>query len=145
MEIHTIGFTRRSAESFFEALRGAGIRRVVDVRLKNTSGLAGFAKRDDLAYLLDALLGADYVHETRLAPSEALFDAYKKGGGPWEEFRAGYLELLDRRGVADELSPDLFDRPTALLCSEPGHETCHRSLVVEHLDRCWGDVTGVHL
>lgn len=145
MEIHTIGFTRRSAESFFETLRAAGVERVVDVRLKNTSGLAGFAKRDDLAYLLGAVLGADYVHERRLAPSEDLFEAYKRGKGPWEEYRHGYLELMAQRRIADEVPRDLFSGTTALLCSEHSHETCHRRLVVEYLDEHWGGVTAVHL
>jgi hypothetical protein len=46
------GSPKTSAEGFFERLLNAGIKKVVDVRLHNTSQLAGFAKADDLAYLL---------------------------------------------------------------------------------------------
>ena len=46
MRILTIGFTRKSAERFFEMLRTAGAKRVVDVRLNNVSQLAGFAKKN---------------------------------------------------------------------------------------------------
>ncbi len=59
MTIYTIGFTKKPAESFFETLKGSGIDRLVDVRLNNTSQLAGFAKRDDLRYLLWRLLRAE--------------------------------------------------------------------------------------
>ena len=40
MEIYTIGFTKKSAQEFFGLLRGAGIRRLIDVRLNNVSQLA---------------------------------------------------------------------------------------------------------
>ena len=52
MEIYTIGFTQKTAEGFFDALKRAGIKRLLDVRLNNSSQLAGFAKRDDLRYFL---------------------------------------------------------------------------------------------
>ena len=52
MEIATIGFTRWTAEDFFGTLRRSGIRRLIDVRRNNTSQLAAFAKRDDLAFFL---------------------------------------------------------------------------------------------
>jgi hypothetical protein len=47
MEIHTIGFTKKTAEQFFTLLRDARICRLVDVRLNNVSQLAGFAKKED--------------------------------------------------------------------------------------------------
>ena len=52
MNVFTIGFTRKSADHFFGLLRESGAKRVVDVRLNNVSQLAGFAKRDDLAFFL---------------------------------------------------------------------------------------------
>ena len=50
MEIYSIGFTKKTAQQFFGLLRGAGIKRLLDVRLNNVSQLAGFAKREDLAF-----------------------------------------------------------------------------------------------
>jgi uncharacterized protein (DUF488 family) len=47
MTIYTIGFTKKNAEQFFEALRKSGAKRVVDVRLHNASQLAGFTKKQD--------------------------------------------------------------------------------------------------
>ncbi len=42
--LFTIGFTGKNARQFFGALRLAGVRKVIDVRLKNVSQLAGFTK-----------------------------------------------------------------------------------------------------
>ena len=37
MKIFTIGFTKKSAETFFTRLKSAGVKRLVDVRLNNGS------------------------------------------------------------------------------------------------------------
>ena len=78
MKIFTIGFTKKSAEQFFESLHLAGVKRVVDVRLNNVSQLAGFAKKNDLAYFLKQLCDMDYLHLPSLAPTKEMLDAYKK-------------------------------------------------------------------
>ncbi|MGO8990377.1 MAG: DUF488 family protein [bacterium] len=57
IKIYTIGFTQTSAEEFFGKLIKAGVRKVVDVRLNNSSQLAGFTKKDDLKYFLQAASG----------------------------------------------------------------------------------------
>ena len=59
MEVYTIGFTKKSAREFFDRLKQAGIRRLVDIRLNNASQLAGFAKKEDLRFFLDAVCGAE--------------------------------------------------------------------------------------
>ena len=145
MEIYTIGFAKKTAAEFFGALKQAGIKRLLDVRLHNTSQLAGFAKRDDLPFFLEALCGAEYVHEPLLAPSDELFAAYKKAKGSWDDYARGFLELLAAREIEAKLDRKLFGRPTVLLCSEPSAEQCHRRLIVEYLQAKWGDVRAVHL
>jgi hypothetical protein len=67
---------------------------LIDVRLGNTSQLAGFAKRDDLSYFLRELCGAEYHHEPTLAPTKEILDAYKKKQISWEEYHARFLDLL---------------------------------------------------
>ena len=79
MQIFTIGFTKTTADGFFDRLRKAEVQRVLDVRLNNSSQLAGFAKAADLAYFLDALLGASYAHEPLLAPTSELMSAGQIG------------------------------------------------------------------
>lgn len=147
MEIFTIGFTRTTAENFFERLRANRIERLVDVRLNNRSQLAGFAKRDDLAYFLRELVGARYEHEPLLAPTRAILDAYKKKGAmPWAEYEDRFLALMHERRIEQELSRAQFEASrTVLLCSEETAEHCHRRLVAEYLAEHWGEVGIVHL
>lgn len=146
MEIYSIGFTQKSAAQFFGALRTAGIRRLLDVRLNNTSQLAAFAKRDDLAFFVREICGAAYEHEPLLAPTQEMLDAYKKRKGDWSAYEQEFLALMRDRRIESVLSPEPFHAaPTALLCSENTAEYCHRRLVLEYLQRAWGDITIVHL
>jgi uncharacterized protein (DUF488 family) len=144
MVVFTIGFTRSSAESFFGRLRKAKVKRVVDVRLNNVSQLAGFAKKADLSFFLEAICGIGYVHELRLAPEPQMLDAYRKQGGSWAEYEKRYLELLRRRQVEKALGRDLLEG-AALLCSEDAPDHCHRRVAAEYLARKWGDLEIRHL
>ena len=144
MKLMTIGFTKKSAQRFFEMLQTAGVKRVADVRLNNVSQLAGFAKRRDLEYFLDAICGIDYVHLPDLAPTRDLLDAFKKHGGDWRTYESEFLDLMARRRVEETVSPALLDG-ACLLCSEDKPDHCHRRLVAEYLDRHWGGVDIRHL
>jgi uncharacterized protein (DUF488 family) len=145
MEILTIGFTRKSAEQFFGTLTRPGIELVIDIRRNNSSQLAGFTKRDDLAYFLRQLCRADYLHQPLLAPTQELLDRYRKGGESWESYEGEFLDLMARRRVEELIDPALFERRSALLCSEPTPERCHRRLVAEYLQQHWRDVEITHL
>jgi uncharacterized protein (DUF488 family) len=145
MEVYTAGFTQKTAAQFFESLRRVGIRRLVDVRLNNSSQLAGFSKRDDLAYFLRVICQAEYIHEPLLAPTQELFASYKKAKGSWAEYERGFLALLAERRVHERLDRHLFDVPTVLLCSEATPEHCHRRIVLEYLQNTWGGIEIVHL
>src|SRR3712207_5719690 len=111
MRLYTIGFTQRSAADFFGTLRRAGIRRLVDVRRRNSGQLAGFSKREDLPFFLAELCGAEYVHEPRLAPSEELLGDYRKKRLGWSEYEPRFLALLAERRVERIIDPSLFDVP----------------------------------
>ncbi len=94
MKVFTIGFTRKSAEAFFSRLRDAGVKRLVDVRLNNSSQLAGFTKRDDLRYFAQAICGIDYVHLPELAPTAEILDPYKKlKNGDWNLYEKQFVDL----------------------------------------------------
>jgi uncharacterized protein YeaO (DUF488 family) len=109
------------------------------------SQLAGFAKRDDLEYFLSEICEAQYVHMPLLAPTQDILDAFKKQKGNWEAYERRFLELMAERKIEAAIRPELFDVPTALLCSEPTAEHCHRRLVLEYLHRTWGHVRAIHL
>ena len=145
MEIYSIGFTQKTGEQFFGILKDAGVRRLMDVRLNNVSQLAGFSKRDDLAYFLRVILDAEYLHEPLLAPTQEMLDAYKKQKGNWDDYALAFTALMRARQIERHLDKESFLQPTALLCSEPTAENCHRRLVLEYLQEHWGGISFKHL
>lgn len=145
MNVFTIGFTKRTAADFFGALRRAGVRQLLDVRLNNSSQLAGFTKANDLPFFLKEICDAEYLHEPLLAPTQELLDAYKKAKGGWDEYERSFLKLMADRRIEEKIDRSLFELPTALLCSETTAEHCHRRLVLEYLQEKWGGLTVVHL
>jgi len=145
MEVYTIGFTKRTAADFFGALRRAGVQRLLDVRLNNSSQLAGFTKKEDLPFFLKEICGAEYMHEPLLAPTQDLLDDYKKKKGSWQDYERRFLQLMEQRRVEEKIDRRLFEAPTALLCSETTAQHCHRRLVIEYLSKKWGDIKAIHL
>jgi uncharacterized protein (DUF488 family) len=144
MKIFTIGFTKKSAESFFAKLKNAGVERLVDVRRNNVSQLAGFTKRDDLRYFARAICGIDYVHLPDLAPTQDILAAYKKHRGDWGLYERQFLDLMTARRIEDKVPREILDGG-CLLCSEDEPHHCHRRLVAEYLKEKWGDVEIEHI
>ena len=144
IKIYTIGFTQNTAEEFFGKLIKAGVRKIVDARLNNTSQLAGFAKKDDLKYFLKAIGDIDYLHMPLLAPTEEIFAKFKKKKGDWNIFEKTFLALMKERRIEKVVSPDELDR-ACLLCSEHLPKHCHRRLVAEYLKNKWCNVEIEHL
>ena len=144
MRILTVGFTKKSAERFFEMLRNAGTRNVVDVRLNNVSQLAGFAKKNDLAYFLQEICDVGYMHLPSLAPTKDMLDTYKKKRGSWEDYERRFVNLMEERRIEDKIKPEALE-DACLLCSEDKPHHCHRRLVAEYLQKHWGNVNIEHL
>ncbi len=144
MKIYTIGFTKKSAQTFFTTLQASGAARIVDVRLNNVSQLAGFAKRDDLRFFTRSICQMDYVHTPELAPTQQMLDEYKKLKGAWNEYERRFLDLMRARKIEESIAPELIDG-SCLLCSEEKPHHCHRRLVAEYLRERWGDVEIEHL
>jgi Protein of unknown function, DUF488 len=106
---------------------------------------AGFSKRDDLAFFLKELCGAEYLHEPLLTPTPDLLDGYRKRRISWQEYEPRFLSLLADRAVEKKLDRTLFHIPTVLLCSEVTATRCHRRLILEYLQDRWGGLDIVHL
>ena len=145
MEIYTVGFAGKTAETFFGALKRAGVRRVIDIRLRPNGGLSLFARGTDLPFLLRELCGTQYVHVPPLAPTKDILSDYRKKKIDWPEYERRFLALLDERKTAAKLDRTLFSVPAALLCSESSPEQCHRRLVAEYLQSHWPGVRLRHL
>jgi uncharacterized protein (DUF488 family) len=144
VEIYTIGFTRKTAQEFFERIAASGARSLTDIRRHPDTQLSGFAKGRDLAYLLPKLSDVSYRSEVLLAPSESLLAAYRSKLLDWKEYEQGYASELAERRVETVLSRSDFDR-TLLLCSEATSEKCHRRLAVNYLTRHWGPISRIDL
>jgi len=133
MKIFTIGFTKKSAEVFFDLIKSADIKTLLDVRLNNVSQLAGFAKKNDLKFFLNELCDSDYIHVPEFAPTKTLLDQYKKNEISWEKYENEFLDLLHQRSIEKHLDIKILDK-SCLLCSEHEPHMCHRKLVAEYLN-----------
>lgn len=143
MKLYTIGFTKHTAEEFFEKLKSAGVERVIDIRINKTSQLAAFAKGSDLPYLLKATGGIGYLSHSELAPTKELLKSYRTKEIIWEEFETRYMQQIEDTKAISGLNKSDFDS-ACLLCSEETADKCHRRLLAEKLAQMWG-VEIVHL
>ncbi|MDP2919310.1 MAG: DUF488 domain-containing protein [Dehalococcoidia bacterium] len=132
MKIYTIGFTKKPAEIFFDALRSSGAKYLLDIRLHNNSQLAGFTKRDDLKYFLKNLTGIEYYEMPVLAPDDAILKEYRKTND-WTNYERKYLDLITKREAENHIPNSFFEQGVVLLCSEPKPDRCHRRLAAEYL------------
>jgi uncharacterized protein (DUF488 family) len=142
--VFTIGFTKKSLREFVELLRAAGVKRVVDVRLRNTSQLAGWSKQPDFAYLLEAGFGLAYEHHPEFAPTDELLDEYKKDRD-WSRYEERFNQLLAERNPEAESRALMEKEGICLLCAEPKADNCHRRLVAEYFQSLDPEVEVKHL
>ena len=147
IKIFTIGFTKKTAEHFFERLKSANVQRVVDIRLKNDSQLSGFAKAKsdgDLPYLLKTIGDIGYIHLPDLAPTKDILDTYKKYKGDWDVYEKEFNKLMKERLIESRIDKSILNE-SCLLCSEHEPNHCHRRLVAEYLQENWKNVSIIHL
>ena len=136
MNIYTIGFTQKNAETFFKLLVENKVECLIDVRLNNVSQLAGFTKANDLKYFLKQIGNITYIHNTNYAPTKDILDNYKKNKISWAEYEKLYLNLISKRQVEKVFIKDVQQfNNVCLLCSEPTAQFCHRRLLAEYLKK----------
>jgi len=142
--IYTIGFTQKPLRRFVDILQTAGVDAVIDIRLRNVSQLAGWAKRDDLAFILE-LLDISYEHQPDLAPTSDILDRYRKDED-WSAYVRKFQPLLRERN-AQVIGQAIFQRHSApcLLCSEATADQCHRRLVAEFWAKHLPNLQIIHL
>jgi len=131
MILCTIGFSKKNLKTFIGKLQSAGVVKVMDIRLHNTSQLAGYAKKDDLEYIL-GLVGIGYEHCTELAPTEEILVGYKKKKFSWPDYERKFKALLKQRNPVQRIRVTSDKGPVCLLCAEDKPAHCHRRLVAEY-------------
>ena len=147
MNIFTIGFTQKSAEQFFETIKLYRIEILLDIRLHNSTQLAGFSKGRDLKYFLSVICGCAYRHCVDYAPTKKILDDYKKEKITWPGYEMQYRCLMDeRRAVNDFITcySGIYES-VCLLCAEPTPEHCHRRLFAEMIAERLDDAEIIHL
>lgn len=120
------------------------ITTVIDIRLNNTSQLAGYAKKEDLIYFLKEIGNINYLHKPELAPSEEILKNYKNKKIGWQEYENKYIQLLEERKILEKIDINEFDN-ACLLCSESTHDKCHRRLLADFLSSNFNNIVVVHL
>lgn len=144
IRLFTIGFTKKSASTFFEKLKQEGIKKIIDTRLNNTSQLSGFAKQADLQYFLKQIADIDYQHQLSLAPTQEMLSAYKKKTMAWEDYSRRYLDLIQQRNIEKSIEKEDLNN-SCFLCSEDKPHYCHRRLAAEYLQSKFTDIEIIHL
>ncbi len=145
-KVYTIGFTQKSAMSFFESLKKNNIELVIDIRLNNTSQLAGFAKYPDIEFFLNKITDIRYIHDKTFAPEEYTLKRYKKGDIEWEEYVVEFEQTMINRKILDYIKEQYnIGNNICLLCSEASHVKCHRSLVAEKFKDVFNDIVIINL
>lgn len=132
--LYTIGFTKKSAEHFFNLLRDNHVKQLVDVRISNSSQLAGFAKGKDLEFFVKEICHIPYKHIADFAPTKELLDQWHKQEVTWDEYIKVYTDLLKDREILQKYGVKAFDG-SCFLCSEDTPEQCHRRLLAEYLQK----------
>ncbi len=136
--VFTIGYEQSTVTAFFDALKQAQVRLLVDVRAVAASRRPGFSKRQ-LAAGLDEN-GIRYVHLQKLGtPKEGRLAA--RSGRPAEMLRIfeGHLGTPEAKEQLDELtalaraSRDSSGGPICLLCYERDPAHCHRQRLADEL------------
>lgn len=131
--LFTIGFTKKQLKEFIEIIEKNEITKIIDVRLNNTSQLAGFSKYPDFEYLLYRCCNVKYEHIPDLAPSAEILKKYKDDNN-WQSYEVAFINLLKSRNLNNIINKIYNSSENiCLLCSENKADKCHRRLVVEFI------------
>jgi uncharacterized protein (DUF488 family) len=129
MKFYTIGYEGATMGEFLDALRSAGVERVIDVRALPLSRRPGFSKSPLRAALAEA--GIDYVHLKALGtPADGRAAARAGRQADLERIYAAQLDLPEAIVAAEQMRELAIDKPSALLCFERDPAACHRSLLL---------------
>jgi uncharacterized protein (DUF488 family) len=140
-----MGYTKKNMEEFVFLLTNNNIEKLIDIRLKNTSQLAGFAKEEDLRFLLTHFLKIEYEHVPLLSPTEEILKKYKKDKN-WDDYLVSFNKLMTERGMDLILETAAGGKKVCLLCAEDAPTKCHRRLVAEFYKKNrQPDVNIIHL
>lgn len=144
MELYTTGYEGELIDQWVEKLRDAGVTVLVDIRERAISRKKGFSKTalrnqleaNDISYLHYRDLGSPSEIRKKLMRDKdyiSFFEQYNQ-------------HLNDQEEKLRELATILEHEKACLMCFEKNHRQCHRSAVVERLEKIYpGEVKVEHL
>lgn len=145
-KVCTIGFTKKTAKQFFSILTKNNIDTVVDIRLNNSSQLAGFSKYPDIEFFLEKICNTGYKHDLHFAPKDSTLTKYKKKQISWDEYEKEFAQTMMERKITEYIKANYSSEGSiCLLCSEPTPENCHRRLVANYFKEIFHEVQILHL
>lgn len=129
MKIYTIGYGGRKPTEFVALLTSAGVRAVVDIRLRPDRASMG---------VYTCAKTADKGIQGLLAPTQIQYVPRVELGNMFLEFddwQDRYRRLLEAAGplLVERLAS--VPEPFCLMCAEKRHEDCHRLQLAEYLAR----------
>jgi uncharacterized protein (DUF488 family) len=127
----TVGYEGKAIRELVTELRGAGVKRVVDVRERAQSRKPGFSKAALSKFLNSA--GIDYQHIPQLGSPSTVRAEYRRTGD-FQKFRDEYECHLRLQAVFLAALVELIvSQRTALLCFESEWDSCHRGIICDFL------------
>lgn len=130
MKIFTIGYEGTTVPEFIEALKKAGVERVIDVRALPLSRRPGFSKTPLRGVLEEE--GIEYVHLKALGtPADGRTAARAGRHADMARIYAGQLELPEAMAQSAQMLELAREKPSALLCMEREPRHCHRTLLLK--------------
>lgn len=129
MKIHSIGYEGTTVPNFLAALRAAGVRQLIDVRMLPLSRRPGFSKTPLAAALAEEGIG--YVHLKALGTPKPGRDAARKGDhATLAKVYAAQLELPEAQAAAARMRALAAETPSAVMCFCGDPAKCHRTLLL---------------
>lgn len=129
---------------FFNIINDNQIDILADIRLYKFTQLAGFSKSQDLKYFLKQICNCNYTALQEFAPTQSLFDNYKKSYIEWNEYEKIYNDFLNTHAKLDFFVA-FQNKRISLLFTEDTPKCCHRCLLAEKIANMYDSVLITHL
>jgi uncharacterized protein (DUF488 family) len=132
--VYTVGYEGIMVDALLDLLLRKGIRRLIDVRSNPIARRYGYHKTT-LHRLCDDV-GIEYVHFFSLGIPSA-WRASLSDQSSYERLFERYTNeiLPNQRAAMDAVARLMVEKPSALMCMEADHHSCHRSRLGADLSR----------
>lgn len=130
--LSTIGYEGKTVDELLDALSGAGVELLIDVRAVAASRRPGFSKSALAAAVRER--GIDYLHLRALGTPKPGREAARKGRtAEMQAIFERQLETAEAELAMEQAADAAAERRAALLCFEADPDRCHRRIIARRL------------